>query len=89
MKLKLSLACPNFRYKLYFNPASITYVAIFFPIIGHKKVVFSAKTSTIYRTATDIFAKIPQKGMVRAQCMLYLYVAWFVFIVIGGFCFKV
>ena len=85
MKLKLSLACPNFRYKLYFNPASITYVAIFFPIIGHKKVVFSAKTSTIYRTATDIFAKIPQKGMVRAQCMYMWHGLFSLLLVVSAF----
>ena len=46
--------------------------------IGHKKGVFCMKKSAMHVTARDIFATIPQKGIVRAQS-----------IVIGGFCFKV
>ena len=65
---RLSLACPNFRYKLYFIPASIVSL-YFFQSLVKKKLFFPPKTSTINKTATDIFAKIPQKGMVRAQCM--------------------
>ena len=46
---RLLLACHNFRNTSFTSFLLLLHMSQFFPIIGHKKVVFSAKTSTIQR----------------------------------------